>query len=266
MESFDQLKNNSENFILDQKISKFGIGHMPENTKFSIDKIDESIRTEVIETYTMCTNNIESLLATLNSHVTEINVEGRSLEVFDDLLSGISEALYKTVNQILYHSTINSEESLIAFDELIMILKSTNESIISPKILNKKDYPASAIYELKPPEDTEGYKVQSFDTLFSKDHIAFNITSHPEYQDTEKIIKSGIRLDYCPLYKETTEGIDKAKTEWTTSVDISGYYIDKIMNIYSPRGHHFTKMFNYKINLLMKSFAEQMEKHFDKAA
>ncbi|MEK7089291.1 MAG: hypothetical protein AAB920_00555, partial [Patescibacteria group bacterium] len=73
-----------------------------------------------------------------------------------------------------------------------------------------------------------------------------------------------MRLDYGPLYKETPEGIDKTKTEWVTSVDISGYYIDKIMNAHSPKGHHFTKMFAYKINPLMNSFAEQMEKHFDK--
>ena len=101
--------------------------------------------------------------------------------------------------------------------------------------------------------------------LFSKDHIAFNITSNPLYQDTEKTVKSGVRLDYGPLYKETDEGVDKTKTEWATSVDISGYYIDKIMNLYSLRGHHFTKMFEYKINLLMKSFSEHMEHHFDQA-
>ena len=132
-------------------------------------------------------------------------------------------------------------------------------------LLKKKDFPASTIYELKPPKDVEGYEVKSFDTLFSKDHIAFNLTSTPLYQDVEKTIKSGVRLDYGPLYKETSKGIDKTKTEWTTSVDISGYYIDKIMNTYSPRGHHFTKMFDYKINLLMKSFAKQMEQHFDKS-
>lgn len=182
------------------------------------------------------------------------------------MLNGISEALYKTTNQILYHSTVNPKESLTAFDELAMVLGSVNKSLNSPRILNKKKYPTSSIYELAPLEDLESFEMKSFDTLFSKDHIAFNITSNPLYQDTEKTIKSGIRLDYGPLYKETEEGVDKTKTEWTLSVDVSGYYIDKVMNAYSPRGHHFTKMFEYKMNLLMKSFAEHMEKRFDTAA
>lgn len=266
MESYKQFKNTeeiSENKVL-ETIQKFGIGHMSKETILLLDKISESNRAEVVDTYKNCISKIDSLLGTIYSLVNEINIENRSAEVFSDLLSGISEALYKTSNQILFHATTNSEESLIAFDELIMVIESVNQSIISPEIIRKKDYPASSIYELVPPQNVEGYAVKSFDTLFSKDHIAFNIVSSPMYQDTEKTIKSGVRLDYGPLYKETDEGIDKTKTEWTTSVDVSGYYIDKIMNKYSPRGHHFTKMFSYKINLLMKSFSEHMERHFDK--
>lgn len=267
MESPENLKNNKnslENKIL-EIVQRTGIGHMPENTPLPLDKINVTNRIEVIDTYKSCVDKIESLLGNLNSIINEINTENRSPEVFTDLLSGISEALYKTVNQILYHTTTNSEESLIAFDELIMVLESVNRSLISPEILNKKKYLTSSIYELAPLENIESFEIKSFDTLFSKDHIAFNLTSSPLYQDTEKIIKSGVRLDYSPLYKEADEGVDKTKTEWTTSVDISGYYIDKIMNSYSPRGHHFTKMFAYKINLLMKNFAEQMEKRFDKS-
>jgi len=265
MESLPQSENKAEIFgEIQEMVTKFGIGHMPVDTQFSVDKIDETIRLEVIETYKTCAEKIKLLLDTLNSLVTEINVENRSTEVFDNMLSGISEALYKTANQILYHATTNPKESLVAFDEFVMVLESVNRSILSPEILSKKDYPTSAIYELIPPENIEGYKIQSFNTLFSEDHIAFNLISNPVYQDIDKTIKSGIRLDYGPLYKETPEGIDRTKTEWVTSVDISGYYIDKIMNLYSPRGHHFTKMFKYKINLLMQSFAKQMEKHFDK--
>lgn len=260
---FENIGGTSENKVL-ELVQKVGIGHMPEDTLLSLDKINESSRAEVIDTYATCIDKVDSLLGTLSSLIREINVENRSTEVFNDLLGGVSEALYKTSNQILYHSMTSPEESLVAFDELIMVVGSVNQSIICPEIINKKDYPFSSIYELMPPQNTEGYTVKSFGTLFSKDHIAFNIVSSPVYQDIEKTIKSGVRLDYGPLYKETEGEIDKTKTEWVTSIDVSGYYIDKIMNKYSPRGHHFTKMFSYKINLLMKSFSEHMEQHFDK--
>lgn len=265
MESPENLKSpkSSEDKII-EIIQKVGIGHMSENTKFSIDRIDPVNRGEVIGTYKVCTEKIESFVNILNSIITRINTENRSPEVFGDFLSGISDALYKTANQILYHSMVNPEESLTAFDELVMVLESVNQSLNSPQILNRKKYPTSSIYELNPLGGLESFEMKSFDTLFSRDHIAFNIISNPLYRDTEKTIKSGVRLDYGPLYKETQEGIDKTKTEWKVSVDVSGYYIDKIMNAYSPRGHHFTKMFEHKINLLMKSFAEHMEKRFNK--
>lgn len=266
MEFPENLKNNSKSpeEKITEIIRRMGIGHMPENTPFSIDQIDPANRNEVIETYKLCTEKIEFLIGTLNSIITEANTENRSPEVFDDLLNGISDALYKTANQILYHSVANPEESLTAFDELTMIMESVNQSLNSPQILNKKKYPTSSVYGLSTLTDLESFEIKSFDTLFSKDHIAFNIASSPLYQDTGKTIKSGIRLDYGPLYKETKEGLDKTKTEWTVSVDVSGYYIDKIMNLYSSRGHHFTKMFEYKMNLLMKSFSEHMEKRLDK--
>jgi hypothetical protein len=266
MERLSQFENKNDAPIeISEMMSRFGVGHMSENTSFSIDKINAVTRPEVVETYKTCNEKIKLLLDTLSSLVNKTNVENKGAEVFKDMLEGIAEALHKTANQILYHTTTNPEESLMAFDELIMVLESVNQSILSPEILSKKDYPSSAIYKLTPPKNVEDYKIKTFDTLFSKNHIAFNLTSNPVYQNTDKTIKSGIRLDYGPLYKETPEGIDRAKTEWVTSVDISGYYIDKIMNLYSPRGHHFTKMFDYKVNLLMKSLAEQMEKHFDKS-
>lgn len=261
-ENFDNSQNLYRGEI-SENISRFGIGHMPEGTQFSLDKIKETDRTEVLKTYKSCVADIESLLDTLERLVAEVNVENRGTEVFDDLLNGISEALHKTANQIMYNAEIDPEESLAAFDELAMILESVNQSIIAPRVLSKKQYPNSAIYELEPLETTEGFKMKSFDALFSKDHIAFNLNSTPLYQDVEKEIKSGVRLDYGPLYKETSEGIDKTKTGWTSSVDISGFYIDRIMNRYSPRGHHFTKIFDYKMNLLLSGLAKQMEYHFD---
>lgn len=260
-ENFESEAESSTN----KSVSEFGIGHMPKETYLSLEKIRPDIRQEVVDTYNSCSEKIKSLVLTIDNLIKEINVEKRSPEVFNSIVSGISEALFKTTNQIMYHSEFNPEESLTAFDELSMVLESVNKSLISPQILNKKEYSTSAIYELAPLENVEGYDVESFNTLFSKDHIAFNLTSRPKYQDSEKTIKSGVRLDYGPLYKETDRGVDKTKTEWQTSVDISGYYLDKIMNKYSPRGHHFTKMFDYKIHLLMESFADQMEQRFDKS-
>jgi hypothetical protein len=261
LNKFEGQQNLAVNII--QTIQEMGIGHMSPNTALQLDKIAESERAEIIDTYKNCSEKIESLLNTINSLINEINTENRSESVFSDLVSGIKEALYKTLNQILYNATTNPAESLTAFDELTMMIESVNDAIVSPKVVSKKKYPESSLYQLEVPENMEGFSVQSFDTLFSKDHIAFNLVSNPIYQDTEKTIKSGIRIDYGPLYKETEEGVDKTKTQWVTSVDISGYYIDKIMNKYSPRGHHFTKVFAYKINLLMQGFANHMESHFD---
>lgn len=259
---FEGQQNLTENIA--QTVQEMGIGHMPSDTVLQLDKISESERVEIIETYRDCSEKIEILLSVISSLISKINTENRSELVFSDMVSGIRESLYKTLNQILYNATMNPTESLTAFDELIMMIKSVNDAIVYPKVVSKKKYPQSSVFQLEVPKNTEGFSIQSFDTLFSKDHIAFNLVSNPTYQDTEKTIKSGIRIDYGPLYKETDQGIDKTKTQWITSVDISGYYIDKIMNRYSPRGHHFTKVFAYKINLLMQSFADHMESHFDK--
>jgi hypothetical protein len=268
MKSPENTKNTPEanQGAIAEKLRTFGIGHMSEQTSFSIESINEADRSEVVDTYGSCVHKIESLITALNNLVTEINKENRGAEVFEDLLDGIKDAQYRTLNQILYHAATNPKEALAALDELSMVLESVNGSIRSPQILTKKEYPSSAAYELKSPGKVEGYDIKSFDALFSKEHIAFNLASSPLYQDTEKNIKSGIRLDYGPLYKESPAGeIDKTKTQWITSVDISGYYIDRIMNEYSPRGHHFTKAFSHKINLLMKSLAEHMERRFDES-
>jgi hypothetical protein len=247
-----------------ESAAKFGVGHMPEGTVLSMDKIDTDERAEVLSTYEKSCQDIESLMLTIEGVINEVNTQNRSSEVFGDMQSGIKDALYKTANQILYHASTDTKESLAALDELSMVLDSVNDSLRAPQILQKKDYPSSASYQLKPLENTEGYEIKSFDALFSKEHIAFNLISSPSYKNTDKTIKSGIRMDYGPLYKETPQGeINKNETEWVTSVDISGYYIDRIMNQYSPRGHHFTKMFTYKINLLMQGFAKQMESRFD---
>ncbi len=265
MESLNQFKgiqNLAENIL--RIVQETGIGHMPDDTILELNKIAESERIEIMNTYKNCSEKIENLLHTINSLISEINTENRSENVFFDLVGGIKEALYRTLNQILYNATENSTESLVAFDELIMIIESVNDTIVHPNLVSKKKYPGSSIYKLKVPEGKEGFFVKSFDTLFSKDHIAFNLVSSPIYQDIEKTIKSGIRIDYGPLYKETDQGIDKTKTQWTTSVDISGYYIDKIMNKYSSRGYHFAKVFEYKINLFMRGLANHMESHFDK--
>lgn len=250
--------------IASEEIEKFGIGHMPTDTQFSVDNIHPSEKGEIIETYASTLKHIKSLLGNITTIIEQANTENRSSEVFSNLVAGIENALYKTANQILYHSSLNPIESLTAFDELNMILIAVTDTLISPDITKKRIYPKTFIYDLQIPKDTQSFTVTSFNALFSKDHIAFNITSTPEYQDTEKSIKSGLRLDYGPLYRETENGtIDKTKTSWITSVDISGFYIDRIMNKYSPRGHHFTNIFDYKMNLLIQGLAEKLKQHFD---
>lgn len=265
MESPKQFesKESSPEEVATQTIVTFGIGHMPHTTPFSPQKIRVETRTEVMSSYAVCIERAHALVASISNSIAEINTEQRSPEVFHDLVNGVSEALLRTANQILYHAAYNPDESLEAFDELHMVLEAVDQSFNSPHILKKKEYIASAIYELAPPQHVESFDVQDFNTLFSKDHIAFNFVSRPKYKDVEKTIKSGVRLDYGPLYKETPEGIDKTKTEWQTSVDVSGYYIDKVMNRYSPRGHHFTDVFDHKIHLLMQAFAGHMEQRFD---
>ena len=63
MESLNMPNNESAQTInMVEIMTRFGIGHMPENTLFSIENIDQNERNEIIETYKLSLENIESLL------------------------------------------------------------------------------------------------------------------------------------------------------------------------------------------------------------
>ncbi|MEK7089290.1 MAG: hypothetical protein AAB920_00550 [Patescibacteria group bacterium] len=129
----------TQNEEVSESVQKIGIGHMPEDTQFSPDSINDAAKSEVIETYNKCTKNIESLSNTLDSLVSEINTEHRGKKVFSDMLGGIAEAMHRTANQILYHAKTDPKESLAAFDEFSMMLEPINQSIMSPHVLSKKN-------------------------------------------------------------------------------------------------------------------------------
>lgn len=253
--------------LVGKNIDTFGIGHLKE-VQFNIDQIPQKEREEIIESYIECTDKVKVFLTDIKGLLDAIKVDDQQRrKIFDDLLRGIESASYRTANQILYHGKLNAKETIDAFDEFGVLLEVVHQSITEPKILEKKPYSNSTIYHLVPPskDSVEHRKVTEVDTLFSPEHVAWNISSNSLYEDDEKVSKSGIRLDYNPLYKETNGVLDNTKTEWITSVDISGPCIDKIMNKYSPRGHHFTNLFNYKVGLLIPGLSKAITQHFDEA-
>ena len=259
-------ENKIETKIIDdsikENIQKFGIGHIGK-VEFSIENISIKERKDILETYSECIENIEILSKNISNLLDSIQIDEEKQKIFDDLKNGIDIVLNRVANQVLYHAKEESDESINAFDELNMLLKEIHESLISPEIINKKEYKDSVIYNIEPTQDkTEHRKIISVDTLFSKNHIAWNIVSQSLY-DRNNPTKAGIRLDYGPLYKEENNKIDKSKTEWMTSVDISGFHIDKILNKYSLRGHHFTKLFDYKVGLIIPGLSKLLEEHFD---
>lgn len=119
------------------------------------------------------------------------------------------------------------------------------------------------MYEIDASDEGLHREIAKTKILLSNEHIAWNVESKSLY-DTRGVTKSGIRLDYNPLYIEKDGKIDKTKTKWVTSVDISGFHLDKIFNKYSPRGHHFTKLFKYKINLIMPGLAKSLGQFLDR--
>lgn len=251
------------NDIVEKAIRDFGIGHM----KDAILPV-ESISRKFLETYQECRHSLESVIQDLTNLINLIEATPEDRAVFNDMLNGISCALYRTLNQVLYHSQSDMNESKNAFNELQMVLEVVHNSLNQPILINKKSYPkagASAYYFLPPEEEMGSRQVTSVDALFSKEHIAWNVESESMHDKKAKV-KSGVRLDYNPLYKEKNGVIDKTETEWVTSVDVSGFHIDKIMNKYSERGHHFPGVFRYKIGLLMPGFSKALEQYFDKNA
>ncbi len=241
-------------------IRDFGIGHI-KNVDFSV----EEIPLKIVEAHEDSLLIVEKLLGDISALLNTIEVEVEKKEIFIDVVNGISCALHRTLNQITYHSKINFNESKNALNELSMLLEIVHQSFDHPKIKDKKAYPkaGASVYHLVPPsEESFSRQVTATDTLFSKEHIAWNVESNSPYDKKPKI-KSGIRLDYNPLYKEEDGVIDKTKTQWVTSVDISGFHIDKIMNQYSLRGHHFTDVFKYKVGLLIPGFAKALGQYFD---
>lgn len=218
---------------------------------------------ELLETYNESIERIKSLLDNLNKLFEQIDVYESKKKIFEDLLAGIRSALYQTINQILDYGKTDEKEALSAFDEFMMLLETVERSLATgPEIISKKTYKNSAIYHLVPDKEIKHREVMAVDTLFSKEHIAWNVDSRSQY-DSLSVTKAGIRLDYNPLYKEWGGEIDKTKTERVTAVDISGFHVDKIMNQHSPRGHHFTGVFKYKVGLIIPGLARALIKYFD---
>lgn len=257
-----EIENKDISNHIEENIQKFGIGHIGK-VEFSPEDIPIKERQEILETYNKSTEKIKVLSKDLTDLLEHIQVDKEKQKIFSDFKNGIDTALYRTANQILYHGKAESEESISAFDEFTMLLETVHQSFINPKILNKKSYKDSVIYNIEPPpKNIEHRELMSVDTLFSKNHIAWNVVSRSLYEKGNAT-KSGIRLDYGPIYKEEAGKIDKSKTEWMTSVDISGFHIDKILNQYSLRGHHFPKLFRYKVGLLIPGLSKSLEKYFD---
>lgn len=252
---------------------KYGVGHMKDWSNFDLRKIPKDQYENILEDYEMSIAGIKKLLGSVSDMLSDLEVEQERRAILKDVLTGLEKALYRTANQFLYHATRNSEESSNAFDELNMLLVVIGKYIKQPdiercEVIEKNTFLRfpTATYHLSTDfDEIEHRQIEAIEAYFSKNNIAWNITSKSPYRD-EPLTKSGIRLDWGPVYKE--EGDDGAnesgKKRWNVSYDISGYNIDKIMNIYSPSGHHFPDVFDYKIGFLVPGLSKAMQNYYNK--
>lgn len=248
-----------------EKIEAYGIGHLKEDQNhFDIQAIPEQDREGLLEDYQEALKGIESMLAAVSKMIDMLQVPEHRRSPLDNIVTGLDEALHRTVNQLLMHGSVDAQESSDAFDEFVMLTSIISEQIEHPEIESKKVVNENTIYELKREYDEVKHRtIQSAQALFSHRNVAWNIVSTSPYTQKHPS-KSGIRLDWGPLYAEDDAGvIDKAKTQWRVSFDISGREIDKVMNKYSLRGHHFPDVFDYKIGLLVAGLSDAMKGYYD---
>ncbi len=207
--------------------------------------------------------NARTLMTALSGMIETIR-PGELHPALADLLTGVETAIYRTANQILYHGISKPKEASDAFDELNMLLTIVTQSLAEPTVTSVSDYRDERVYELDiSTVDIEHRTIKSADILLSNNNIAWNVRSDSPYEN-RSVTKAGIRLDYGPLYKEIDGSIDKAKTEWMASVDVSGHCIDKVMNVYSLRGHHFPGVFRYKAGILLPGLSKALRERYDR--
>jgi|GEM_PF-4459279 len=262
------MKSEGESFylpepsVIDEKVAKFGIGHSNEN-KIDLKEIPEKNREGLLNDYEALNEKIKNLLVILSRMLEHLNVGEKHQDILDDILSGLEQAFYRTANQILFHGIKNAAEASDAFDELEMLLIIVGQSIEKPRIVDKQIINEKTVYNLEPLfPDIEHREIESVQALFSPRNIAWNTVSVSSY-NTKEPTKAGIRLDWGPLYVEKNDRIDKTKTQWRVSFDISGYNIDKVMNRYSLRGHHFSGVFKYKIGIIVPGLSKAMKRYYD---
>lgn len=245
-------------------LQKYGIGRIKDGTVFDIRQIPERDREGLLADYKDAIRRKETLAKVVEGMLTRLNVRESRQDPLKDIVTGLNEAISRTANQILFHGSKNPQESSYAFDELNMLLSVAAQAIEHPNIKGKQVVNENTIYELDPNlNDVEHRTITAVEALFSHRNIAWNITSTSPYSAKEPT-KAGIRLDWGPLYKVTSKGdIDKSRTEWRVAFDISGHNIDKVMNQYSLRGHHFPDVFEYKIGLLVPGLAKAMKEHYE---
>ncbi len=247
-----------------RRMGEFGVGHSGKEVSFDENKIPKKDREGILEDYRDASFEIGRFLVELRAAIASLE-RADAAKVFEDLFAGVESALNKTSNQILCHAEKNSKESSDAFDELSMILKVASQEMNHPDVLSKSIYKDEHVYELSPVCDGLVHReLESVNALFSNNNIAWNIVSRSPYS-ARSATKSGIRLDYGPLYDEKDGVIIKSKTRWMTSVDVSGFHIDKVMNAYSLRGHHFPHEFAYKFSVLLPGLSKAIRTRYDAA-
>jgi hypothetical protein len=251
-----------ETFI--QQFEKYGVGHMKTFSDFNIEHIPSKEREGILEDYELAVLNIKSLIETTNRMIERLDIRREHPGIADDILLGLDKALMRTANQLLYHAVEDPEQSSSAFDELNMLIIVISNYMEHPAILSKEFVNKNRVYHLSPRfENIEHREIEDVNALFSRNNVAWNIMSSSPYTD-EPVTHSGIRLDWGPLDKENEDGtIDKVEREWRASYDVSGFNIDKVMNQYSQRGHHFPDVFQYKIGALIPGLAKSMEQYYD---